>query len=147
MLQEVLAGWLGLNLGRYCHWSDSLHAYAEGFHDFSIGESTDPLKNIDDLRTDPTTGQRIIDEMFRRLVAFTSPGLSANDVSQLALAPSLPLPYQNLLAVLGAESARRRGYLDQAQSMMVSCNNGTLHRSWSSWTARMGASRAPSMGQ
>lgn len=147
VLQEVLAGWLGLNLGRYCHWSDSLHAYAEGFHDFSIGESTDPLKNLDDLRTDLRTGQRTIDEMFRRLVALTRPGLSANDVSQLALASSLPLPYQNLLVVLAAESARRRGYFDQAQSMMISCDNEILRLAWSSWTARLGASKTSSMGQ
>lgn len=143
VMQEILAGWLGLNLGYYCHWSDSLHAYAEGFHDFSICEPTKQLKNIDDLRTDARTGQRIIDEMYRRLVALTRPGLSTNDISQLALASDLPTSYQNLLVVLCAESARRRGYLDQAKTMMISCNNETLRLSWSSWVARLASSLVP----
>lgn len=26
-LQEVMAGWLGLEVGGYHHWSDSLHLY------------------------------------------------------------------------------------------------------------------------
>lgn len=147
VLQEVLAGWLGLDLGRYYHWSDSLHAYIQDFHEFSIRELADPLRNVDDLRTDATTGKNIIDEMFRRLEALAQPGLSSNDVSQLAVSSSLPPSYQNLLVVLAAESARRRGYLNQAQSMMVSCNNETLRRAWSSWTARLGTSKTPGMGQ
>ena len=146
LLQEVLAGWLGLNLGHYHHWSDSLHAYVEDFHGFSIGESTDPPKNPDDLRTDLMMGQRIIEEMYRRLVALTRPGLNANDVSQLALAYGLPLSYQNLLAVLGAESARRRGYLDQAESIMVSCTNETLRYAWALWVARLNSSTVPKVG-
>lgn len=148
VLQEVLAGWLGLNLGHYCHWSDSLHAYTEGFHDFSINSPSSPIKNIDDLRTDAATGKRIIDEMFRRLKAFTRPALSTNDVSQLALAPSLPLSYQNLLVVLAAESARRRGYFDQAEHMISSCNNEVLRWAWSSWNTRLRTSgAAPRMGR
>lgn len=147
VLQEVLAGWLGLNLGHYCHWSDSLHAYTEGFHDFSIGEPISPLKNLDDLRTDAPTGKRIIDEMFRRLAALTRPGLSTNDISQIALASSFPLSYQNLLVVLAADSARRRGYFDQAHSMMSSCANEVLRWAWSSWTARLGTSSSPRVEQ
>ncbi len=145
VLQEILAGWLGLNLGSYCHWSDSLHAYAQSLHQFSIAGATEPLKNFDDLRTDVSEGQSIIDEMFRRLEALTKPGLSANDVSQVASASCLPSSYQNLLAVLGAESARRRGYLDEASSMMISCKNKALWRAWSLWSSRLRTSKAASL--
>ena len=147
VLQEVLAGWLGLNLGHYCHWSDSLHAYSEGFHDFSIGEPACSHKNFDDLRTDATTGKRIINEMYRRLEDLTRPGLSTNDISQLSLASSIPLSYQNLLVVLAAESARRRGYIDQAQSMICSCANEALRWAWSAWRTRLCTSRASNTGK
>ena len=36
MLQEMFAGWLDLQLGRYHHWSDSLHAYTDSVNEFSI---------------------------------------------------------------------------------------------------------------
>lgn len=138
VLQEVLAGWLDLEMGQYCHWSDSLHAYADSIVGFSIAEDVRPFENHDELRTDASEGQRVIEEMYRRMVILAKPGLSAKDVSQVTLASGLPPSYQNLLIVLGADAARRKGYSDEAQSLMALCENHLLSQAWTLWSQRLG---------
>jgi thymidylate synthase len=137
LLQEVMAGWLGLELGGYHQWSDSLHAYTDSLHEFSCGAPVAEETNTDSLALPIDRGDPLISEMYRRMTMFTAPDLSETQVSEIAAMADAPVGYRNLLRVLAAESARRRGRRDQAQSLMADCTNAQLVQVWSAWLERV----------
>lgn len=130
-LQEVMAGWLGVELGAYHHWSDSLHLYHNDEEEAGCTDAPRArAENTDRLVTDASEGERVIAEMYRRMVALTADGLGEEDLAAVLLAPGLPQGYQNLLRVLGAESARRRKRPEQAAAIMADCTNPQLRDVW-----------------
>lgn len=145
VLQEVMAGWLGLEVGGYHHWSDSLHVYAEDTAVFSCtGEPKLPM-NPDSLAISGARGESLIADLYRRMVKLTAAEISVSQLAGIVLIPDAPVGYQNLLRILGAESARRRGRHDQAQAVMAKCTNPQLMHVWSAWWARMqGVAEQPS---
>lgn len=137
LLQEVMAGWLGLEVGGYHQWSDSLHIYADSLDEFSCSEPVAEEKNTDSLSLPIDQGDQIIGEMYRRLTMLTAPLLTEMQVSEIATMNEAPVGYRNLLLVLAADSARRRGRLDQAQAIMADCTNPQLVQVWSAWLGRV----------
>jgi thymidylate synthase len=148
VLQEVMAGWLGLEVGGYHHWSDSLHVYLNGQARFSCAEEPKLEPNTDSLATDNARGDALVADLYRRMLQLTTAEVSESELGGIISIPDAPVGYQNLLRVLGAESARRRGRNDQAQAVMASCKNPQLRQVWSVWWARTGgrASPAPRTG-
>lgn len=137
LLQEVMAGWLGLEVGGYHQWSDSLHIYADSVHAFSCDGPIAEETNTDSLAVPIDQGEQLINEMYRRLTMLTAPQLNEAQVSAIATMDEAPVGYRNLLCVLAAESARRRGRLDQAQAIMADCTNPQLVQVWSGWLERV----------
>jgi thymidylate synthase len=134
-----MAGWIGVDVGSYHHWSDSLHIYSIDAERFSC-ESAAPLaSNTDSLAVDRARGERIILDLYERMVSLTRPDVSWKALEELARFSGAPPSYQNLLLVLGAESARRRDRHDQAAEMMRSCTNPQLLQAWSAWSKQMDA--------
>ncbi len=146
-LQEVMAGWLGLEVGGYHHWSDSLHAYLNDRGCFSCAEEPKIEPNTDSLATENARGDALVEDLYGRMVELTMAEVSESQLGGIISVPDAPVGYQNLLRVLGAESARRRGRHDQAQAVMASCTNPQLAQVWSAWWARTrgpaGSARSP----
>jgi len=133
-LQEVMAGWLNVKLGSYHHWSDSLHAYEADVEKFvSAEDSCEP--NTDCLAMPMDQGERLTAELFARLQALTQPTLSEKNVAELALLQDAPSAYRNLLAILAAESARKRRFIDLTESLAASCANPQLFQAWNRWNS------------
>lgn len=147
VLQEVMAGWLGLEVGGYHHWSDSLHVYLNDRARFSCGEVPTLGPNTDSLAISHALGDALIADLYRRMVELTAPEVTENQLAELIALPDAPVGYQNLFRVLGAESARRRGRQDQAQAIMASCSNPQLWQAWSAWWARTEGAEAPPPSQ
>jgi thymidylate synthase len=139
VLQEVMSGWLGIEVGGYHHWSDSLHIYVDAAEQFSCGPSLNEETNADSLAVSLDAGRSLIAEMYRRMTLFTSSELTEGDLAALVALPEAPAGYQNLLRVLGAESARRRARSDQAVAIMARCTNPQLVQVWSAWRERVSA--------
>ena len=137
LLQEVMAGWLGLEVGGYHQWSDSLHAYADSLDEFSCGPPVAEERNTDSLALPIDRGDQLISETYRRMTMLTAPDLNETQVSEIAAMDDAPVGYRNLLRVLAADSARRRGRLDQAQALMADCTNPQLVQVWSAWLERV----------
>jgi thymidylate synthase len=137
VLQEVMAGWLGLDVGGYHHWSDSLHIYLDSAAKFSCCEEVEPAGNSDSLAVSMERGQALIGDLYRRMVALTSPELTDPQLLEIISMPDAPVGYLNVLRVLGAESARRRARYDQAEAAMSSCTNPQLVQVWSAWMERV----------
>lgn len=146
VLQEVMAGWLGLEVGGYHHWSDSLHVYVHDRTRFSSKKVTRLESNTDSLAIANARGEALIADLYRRMVELTTDEVGESQLAGLISIPDAPVGYQNLFCVLGAESARRRGRPDQAEAVMASCSNPQLQQVWSAWWARTrgGASPPPS---
>lgn len=137
VLQEVLAGWLDLEVGSYHHWSDSLHVYLKDKAYFSCTEEPTLAMNTDSLAISGARGEALVADLYRRMVELTAAEISERQLAGIVSIPEAPAGYQNLLRVLGAESARRRGRPDQAQAVMAECTNPQLMHVWSAWWARM----------
>lgn len=132
-LQELMAGWLKLELGSYHHWSDSLHIYASD-NDTFVSMDTSGAPNTDRLATTMADGEALIARLFGRLQSLTRPTLTEKDIEELAQLEDAPSAYKNLVIVLAAESARRRGFFALSSSIASSCTNAQLSEVWSRWS-------------
>jgi len=141
-LQELLAGWLGVNVGSYCHWSDSLHVYRKATQELRCEEDATQVLDTDSL-TGVSGSEDLFRELYRRLVELTRPDLSAANVLDLSVLTEGSAAHQNLLRILAAESARRRNQLDIASEIMADCTNPQLIRVWSSWRDRFRVNDRP----
>ena len=64
-------------------------------------------------------------------------GASApRDITAAARHPGAPVAIQNVLRVLAAELARRRGMLSISQEIMADCSNLALSQLWDRWFGR-----------
>jgi len=141
-LQEVLAGWLHVRMGSYHHLSDSLHVYDEELPVVTaataegIEENTDSLslsKPDFDLAFAELTSvaDRIVDEL-----------VIADELARSANEAALPQSYRNILFVLCAEGARRRGNAAVMEELISSCTNNVYRKLYRRWLSRL----APSTG-
>lgn len=134
-LQEVLAGWLGLDVGDYTHVSDSLHLYENTKQQVLSyrQQSCDHL--ADDYRLSRQDSCRAFRRLSDGIEMLQQPRLNAVDFEQIA--NELPPAYANLLFVCGAESARRHKLPDQVLMMRSRCTNSLLLFLLDAWLKRM----------
>lgn len=138
-LQEILAGWLGVGLGHYVHWSDSLHAYTR--------EDTYPLledlpavdipDNTDDLMTSRETFDDFFPDLELAMERLATEELSHKDMIELVEKHGkFPAAYRNILRIAAADSARRSDALDLAYMIADNCTNPTLRLALDAWFKR-----------
>lgn len=135
-LQEVLAGWLGIEMGRYTHFSDSLHVYERDLPRLSSAAPARPEPNRDSLALpygDSVLHWRELERLTRMLIA---PGLTRADVNSLLSSNTLPVAFRNLLMILISDASRRRTWTDQMVHAQGMCTNRALSQLWSGWFKR-----------
>ncbi len=137
VLQEIMAGWIGVEVGTFNQLSDSLHVYLDDVPQFSCEPPPQLVDNADSLALDIVQGQALMEEMYHRTTELTKPTINEQELDGLITLDDAPIGYQNLLRVLGAESARRRSRHDQAQSIMKACTNLLITQAWSGWWERL----------
>ncbi|WP_103028504.1 thymidylate synthase [Salinibacter altiplanensis] len=136
-IQEILAGWLDLEVGSYNHLSDSLHVYTRNLD--SVGQSSpieNPAPNTDSLRFERKESEMYFKGLERRIKTFIREGLSPSKLEETASWPDAPESIQNLLSLLGAEAARRHEEYHLIDPIMSKCSNPALNRLWDQWQAR-----------
>lgn len=138
-IQEIMAGWLGLDVGTYNHVSDSLHVYQRHWAELdSITTSAVPLpSNQADLRVGPYGAwEAMWEQIVDSSVALTQYADSASLVAIFQQFSRLPLAYVEWGAVLTAEALRRRRHEAAAKDIII--NAGPYWgASWERWlTAR-----------
>lgn len=97
-LQEIIAGWLQLDLGEYTHFCDSLHYYTE--NKMSINISANFLDNTDDLRLEKKISDEVFNEMFSRLNELSQGEDIDKCVKNILNSSSIPKSYDNMLMIL-----------------------------------------------
>src|SRR6266487_399567 len=135
-IQEVLAGWLGVELGSYNQISDSLHLYDGDANLVHIGVSGDVERNSDSLGLPKEESDAVLAKVDHVIETMAAPSLSQEDLQALPAERSIPRAFQNLLLVVAAEAARRRGWSGLAQGLMSGCSNPVLIQLWKNWCTR-----------
>ncbi len=135
-LQEVVAGWLGVKVGSYTQVADSLHVYQRDLKAVLDYASAEPILNTDSLCLAKSAFDVVLNCMVEHINDLAGPDLTQEDVRSIFQEEQLPLGYRNLLAVVAAEGARRRGWPDLASEAMVVCTNPILKELWKNWITR-----------
>jgi len=138
-LQEIMAGWLGLEMGSYFHLSDSLHVYEESTGSDLRYADIEPEPNLDSLGLPRDESQAILSRLYATTARMTLPDLPREELQELALEFEASVAYKNILTVMGAESARRRNWQDTAEALMAHCTNPAYAQMWQRWCKRTGS--------
>lgn len=136
-LQEVIAGWLGVECGAYNQVSDSLHLYN---HDEESLLSSAPLPdmppNTDSLALSKEVSDAAFEELSLRIERMVAPSLRCDELEGIAVWDEGPEAFRNILAVLVAEAARRRTRPDISDRVMAACTNPLYDELWRLWLKR-----------
>jgi thymidylate synthase len=135
-LQEILAGWIGANLGSYVQLSDSLHVYEGDSHIVMTAREEIVPENRDSLALTRNESDWVLGQIYEIASQMIPPSIRDRDLHQLVMSFEGPAPYRNWVALLGAEAARRRRWLDLADELAKSCSNALLSLLWSRWLSR-----------
>lgn len=135
-LQEIMAGWLGVELGGYHHFADSLHLYDR---DAPISTRVDPQdlpRNEESIARPKEESDRAFEVLSRLGDLLASP---TTDIASAVFAfneVGLNPPYRSWAAVLTADALRRRGATDEVGSVIAECSCLCLSRMFERWYSR-----------
>lgn len=134
-LQEVLAGWLKLELGAYHHYSDSLHLYDQDGDVASHFEDTAPPDSDDTLGLPKTVSDAAFKILAELCDLCANSQVPAEAIFDHVGSLSLPQGHQNFARVLAADALRRRGSR-YSEMIMRDCSNHCLSFMFQRWIAK-----------
>ncbi|MCW9708849.1 thymidylate synthase [Fodinibius salsisoli] len=136
-LQEIISGWLRIEVGTYNHLSDSLHLYLNDISDYGSKSSIKVSANEDDLRLPKKRSEKVVKEFAVKIEQIINdPFLSTKKLREIARWEGAPKAYKNLLKIICAEEARRSGFSTLVEEFMAYCKNPILSQYWSLWMKR-----------
>ena len=119
--------------------SDSLHMYDRD--EESILASA-PLRDLppstDSLALPKAASEEAFGELGRRIERMITPGLRRDQLERIAVWDEGPEAFQNMLAVLAGEEARRHGWPEFCDEVMAACTNPLYQELVRRWLKRVG---------
>lgn len=136
-LQEIMAAWLGIEVGSYVHFSDSLHAYVESVESLKELEPGAPVpENTDQWKLPYAETGRVIDYLCHQMDIMRTPGLGEAQLEEACATDTLESAAANMLLVVGADAARRSDHLDLCAALIGRCSNPVLKLGYQRWMER-----------
>ena len=135
-LQEVLAGWLGVEVGSYHHFTDSLHLYER---DAPVSDriALRPLPpNVESIALQKATSERSFSNLAALGDRLSSPTADADEVSVAFQSVDFEPAFRSWAAILTADALRRRKALRMMESVMENCSNTCLATMFERWLDR-----------
>jgi thymidylate synthase len=142
-LQEVMAGWLGIEVGDFHLVTDSLHFYETDSSIFECGSPLEIVESQESLalpKDESEKAFRILGDTVERII---DPATSPRALLEELDIVELPQEFRNLLCVLLAEGLRRRRQRELVRDAMRSCHSSVYNHLWNRWQSRMERSRRP----
>ena len=137
VLQEVIAGWLGLEVGTYTQLSDSLHLYETDFSTMNICSNSGAICDEDSsLALEKGRFDEVLQLLVRTFERFSASDLSQREFEQLHNVTEIPQGYLDHMLIVAAEAARKRGWNDQIGNIICRCKSGQLLLAWERWLQR-----------
>lgn len=134
-LQEILAGWLNIDVGTYNHYSDSLHLYLNDAKKIGIGDGDD-IENTDSLALEKGESERIFKEIYNRMICLVKPDICEKDIYTLGKLDSEFCSYNNILLIIAAYSVHKKGMHDLEIEFIKQCTNELYQKMWNIWTRK-----------
>lgn len=131
-LQEILAGWIGIEVGTYTHYSDSLHLYCSDSSRIGMNNARQ-LINSDSLSLCKNESQKIFTEIYKRMISLMNNNISEKEIFSLAHLKSEYVAYNNIMLIIAAYVARKLHYSNLEQELVNLCKNELYIMMWNSW--------------
>lgn len=141
LLQEVMAGWLGCELGEYFHLSDSLHIYETDAEKFKIEESVSQKSRTNYFTLSYEESASLFQSIYDDLKRVSSGRMSEEKLLEIFHPQSGTNEgrcdlIQDLLTVVGSDAARRHGFLRLSHTFAEICNDTDLRNAALNWLNR-----------
>jgi thymidylate synthase len=133
MLQEIMAGWLELELGEYFYFTDSLHLYEKDIQIFSKRSENLPVQNPDQLLFSKKDFDNFFPKCLQLLDQVQKFGVSEENVNYLKTTQEIPQEYKNLLALPLAYLALKNDQSTLLSVIEKICTNDLLMTVWTYW--------------
>lgn len=134
-IQEVLAGWLNINIGKYTHFSDSLHLYTSDI-DTGINKKT-YLLNSDRLSIPKSESDLIINDIYKRMKFMLDDKLSSEQLANAATLKSKYQSYNNIMFIIGAYVANKLSYKNTLHTLLTQCTNKLYLNMWKNFITKL----------
>lgn len=131
-LQEILAGWLKLKVGSYCHYSDSLHLYRKNLSELSIGNEIN-IKNSDSLMVEKDVCCKNVNQIYINMEKIALCDISENELYELSKLKTNELAFCNIMYIIALYAADRKGYEDLKNILKGKCSNELYLYLWNEW--------------
>src|SRR5574340_190250 len=135
-LQEIMAGWLGVEIGSFVLISDSLHIYEHDIEKLKISEIAPSARNADSLALPKEEFDQVLSIVGKVMDELRSEKLLQARFMELIASAELPTSWHNLLCIVAADAARRRNWIDETKSASSQCTNPALNAAWDAWVER-----------
>ena len=135
-LQEVLAGWLGVELGSYNHFADSLHLYER---DAPVSDRIAPRplpRNADSIAVPNVMSEQSFAELAVLAETLSVPEATPERILSSFQQVNLDPGFRNWAAILTADALRRRKAFSMMGSVMQECSNACLAIMFDRWLQR-----------
>ncbi|GHT36387.1 hypothetical protein FACS189427_07900 [Planctomycetales bacterium] len=132
-IQEIIAGWLNVEVGTYNHYSDSLHLYENDRNKVKINSVENFPPNNDSLSISKQESDIIIKNTFERMVNLLDDSISIDQVEKLAYLNSKRQSYNNMMFVISAYVAQKRKFKTLVNRLIESCTNELYKQMWRNW--------------
>lgn len=136
VLQEVMAGWLGVEPGHYVQVSDSLHFYESDLTKISVADIPEIQINSEILGLSKGDFDRMLPELGAIMDRLRAKELTAPELASLVCGCGLPDGWRSALAIAAADAARRWGWRDEMAEVAALCGNPMLRAAWDAWLHR-----------
>lgn len=131
-LQEIMAGWLNVHVGSYCHYSDSLHLYLRDIPNIDI--SDDPkIENRDSLLIEKEDCLFNVNQIYSRMVEIASRDISEDELLYLSELDTNSISYRNIMYIISVYVADKKGYRLLEKSLLEKCSNELYVYLWKAW--------------
>lgn len=136
-MQEVMAGWLGVQLGSFCLVTDCLHVYETRLDEVCSAVPTpQPVGSPGDLCLAETASRIALHGVVELTDRMVIQDIADAELVRVVQDRDLPAAWSDLLCVLAADYARRRGWPALVTEVMTRCRDPWLHCMWQSWERR-----------
>lgn len=142
-LQEIVAGWLGLEVGEYNQISNSLHVYESDLEYISSSSPNHHAVNVDSLAFPKEESDEYFNELAHNIETIINQMVPANELLSIVHKSNLPQAFRNMLAILCAEGVRRRSQQDVLSDVMNECTNPVYNYLYERWLSRLRVNKLP----
>ena len=138
-LQELMAGWLGIDVGTYNHLSDSLHLYVNDLKELGFIENERINLNSDRFKLSYEESNIYFESLFNKMKFIANNDIDETDFYKLYNEVFNVEAIDNMFFIIGADAARRKGYHGLASELALKCSNPIFNELWTNWTNRQNA--------